>query len=323
MRRRDCLLLASGAIAVPGAARAQPASRMLRVGTANVQPRTAPQWMAFAQRMAQLGYVEGKNFSYDHVQIPNVEAWDAIYREVVSRKPDIVIAAGPEQSLKSARAAAGTLPVVMIAVDYDPIARGHVASLAKPGGNVSGVYSQNAELAAKHLQLVKEMMPGIDTAAVIWDRLSIDYWTALQAVAPKLGVRLKGLELAKRPYDYEAALAGLAAADRRVLVAQSSPFFFLDRVALAEAAIRTRTALMAQLRESVAAGALMSYGAGITDLWVLAADYVDRIAKGARPADLAVQRPTKFQMAINLKTAKAIGLTIPPLLLAQADEVIE
>ena len=323
MKRREVLLLAGGVMAVPGATHAQPAGKMLRVGTANVQPRTAPHWMAFVRRLAELGYVEGKNFTYDHVQIPNVEAWDALYREVVARKPDIVVAAGPEQSLKSARAAAGTLPIVMVAVDYDPVARGHVASLARPGGNVSGVYSQNAELAPKHLQLVKELMPGIEAAAVFWDRLSADYWAALQAAATKLRVRLTGVELAKRPYDYAAALAGLAPADRRVLIAQSSPFFFLDRVALAEAAIRSRTPLMVQVRESVAAGALMSYGADLPQLWVLAADYVDRIAKGARPADLAVQQPTKFQMVLNMKTANALGLAIPTSFLAQADEVIE
>ena len=295
----------------------------MRVGTANVQPRTASHWMAFVRRLAELGYVEGKNFTYDHVQIPNVEAWEGLYREVVARKPDIVVAAGPEQSLKSARAAAGTLPIVMVAVDYDPVARGHVASLARPGGNVSGVYSKNAELAPKHLQLVKELMPGIEAAAVFWDRLSADYWAALQAAATKLRVRLTGVELAKRPYDYAAALAGLAPADSRVLIAQSSPFFFLDRVALAEAAIRSRTPLMVQVRESVAAGALMSYGADLPQLWVLAADYVDRIAKGARPADLAVQQPTKFQMVLNMKTANALGLAIPTSFLAQADEVIE
>jgi putative tryptophan/tyrosine transport system substrate-binding protein len=134
MRRRE-FLGALGSVAIwPLTAQAQPSMGMLRVGTANVQPRSAPQWLAFARRMAELGYLEGNNFPYDHVQIPSVEAWESFYREVVARKPDIVVAAGPELSLKSALAAADKLPVVMIAVDYDPIGRGYITSLARPTG---------------------------------------------------------------------------------------------------------------------------------------------------------------------------------------------
>lgn len=141
MGRRDVLALLGGAAAAwPLAAAAQPAAKMLRVGTANAQPRSAPQWIAFAQRLAELGYVEGKNLTLDHLQISGAAVWEAGYREVVARKADIVVAAGPELSLKSALAAAGTLPVVMIAVDYNPLAHGYVTSLARPTGNVTGVY---------------------------------------------------------------------------------------------------------------------------------------------------------------------------------------
>ena len=222
---------------------------MLRVGTANVQPRSAPQWMAFVRRLAELGYSEGRNFTYDHVQIPGTEAWEATYREVVARKPDIVVAAGPELSLKSALAAADKLPVVMIAVDYDPIARGYVTNLARPDGNVTGVYFQNTELAGKHLQLLKEAFPDMTAATVFWDRLSADYWAALQVAAPQLGIRLAGVEFRDRPYDYARAIVQVAPDARKFLLAQASPFFFLDRVPLAEIALQHRAVTMFATRK--------------------------------------------------------------------------
>mgnify|MGYP001010799182 CR=1 FL=1 len=235
MRRRDFIVLAGSATTATRAAFAQTSGKPLRVATVNVQARTSPNWVAFERRMAERGWIEGNNFVFDYVQLPNPDAWAVLYGEAVERKPDIVIAAGPEQSLQAARSAAGSLPIVMIAVDYDPIARGYVASLAKPGGTITGVYFQNSELASKHLALTKELMPDISTAAVLWDRHSVDYWRALQAAAPQHGVMLAGIELTKPPYDYGAALSSLPPADRRFLIAQSSPFFFRDRAELVEA----------------------------------------------------------------------------------------
>ena len=322
MRRRDFIGLAGSAVAWPLSASAQ-SQKLLRVGIANVQPRTAPNWVIFERRMAELGYEDGRNFVYDHVQIPNVDVWESLCREMVARKPDILVAAGPEASLKAARATAGSLPIVMIAVDYDPIAKGHAANLARPGGNITGLYYQTAELAAKHLQLMKEIVPTTVAATVFWDQVSADYWAALQAAAPNAGIQLKGIEFRERPYDYERAMAGLSAADRQFLIAIASPFFFLDRAVLAETALRHRIAMMGLLRETVAAGTLITYGASNVELWALAADYVDRIAKGAKPADLPIQQPTKFELVINLKTARALGLEVPLSLLARADEVIE
>jgi putative tryptophan/tyrosine transport system substrate-binding protein len=324
MRRRDFIKVIGGAASAwPIAARAQQSAKMLRVGTANAQPRSAPQWVAFEQRMAELGYLEGKNLTYDHVQIPSTEAWESGYREVVARKADIIVAAGPELSLKSALAAADKLPVVMIAVDYDPIARGYVTSLARPTRNVTGVYFQNTELASKHLQLMKDAFPDMATLTVFWDRLAADYWAALRAVAPQLGVQLAGVEFRERPYDYERAIAEVAPDNRKFLLALASPFFFLDRVRLAEFALQHRMVSMSSTREAVAAGTLMSYGASVTGMFALAANYVDRIAKGAKPSDLPIQQPTRFELVINLRTAKMLGLTIPPSVLAIVDEVIE
>jgi putative ABC transport system substrate-binding protein len=316
------MALAGGAAALPGTGFAQQ-GRVLRVGTVNVQPRASPNWQAFERRMSELGYFEGRNFIFDHVQVLNVGDWDALCREMVARKPDVILAGGPEQSLTAAKAAAGAAPIVMMAVDYDPLARGHVASLARPGGTVTGVYFQTAEFAGKHLQLMREIVPGLTSATVLWDRLATDYWRAMAAAAEIAGVRLNGVELDAQPYDYERALAGASAIDARVVFALASPFFFRDRARLSQAALGSGSALMVQLREGVTVGGLVSYGAKITDMWALAATYVDRLAKGARPDQLAVQQPTQFELVLNLGTAKTLGLTIPPSLLARADEVVE
>jgi putative tryptophan/tyrosine transport system substrate-binding protein len=322
MRRRQFLGAIAGVAAWPFAGHAQQATRALRVATANAQPRTAPQWVAFVQRMAELGYREGENLIYDHVQIQNTAGWEAGYRAIVAQKPDIVLAAGPESSLKAALAAADGLPVVMIAVDYDPLAKGYVQSLSRPSGNTTGVYFQNVELVGKRLELLKQAFPNVAAMTVFWDKSSADHWAALQAVAPRFGVQMNGIEFTERPYDYERAMAG-AAAGGNFFYAGGSPFFFLDRVRLAELAIKHRMAMACELREQVVAGGLISYGPSLTAMFALAARYVDRIAKGAKPADLPVEQPTKFELVTNLKTAKAIGIDLPAVLLTRADEVIE
>jgi putative ABC transport system substrate-binding protein len=324
MKRRDFLIMAGGAAAaLPTHAWSQSAPGMLRVGTANVQSRSAPQWVAFQDRMAALGYVEGKNFTYDHVQIPNTQAWEANYRDVVARQPDVIIAAGPEPSLKSALAVSGKLPVVMIAIDFDPIARGYIKSLARPADNVTGVYTQLTEMAGKHLQLMKDAFPDFKAATVLLDAASPDYWAALQTAAARLGVKLTSVQFRDPPYDYEKAIAAVAPEDRKFLVVMASPFFFLDRERLAELALRHRMVIFAQARASVVAGGLMSYGADLNAMFALAANYVDRIAKGAKPIDLPVEQPTKFELVINIKTARALGIDLPNSILLRADEVIE
>lgn len=324
MIRRRTLITALGSTAAawPVVANSQQ-SGMLRVGTANVQPRSAPQWVAFLDRMAELGYVEGKNLTYDHLQIPNEQAWEESYRDIVSRKPNIIVAAGPEQSLKSALAVSGKVPVVMIAVDFDPVERGYIKNLARPSNTVTGVYFQLTELAGKHLQLMQDAFPDFKAATVLWDPASADYWAALQKASLRLGVRLVGVELHETPYDYERAIANVAPEDRKFLVQMGSPFFYRDRARLAEVALRNRMVSVTQARASVVAGQLLSYGPDLDGMFALAANYVDRIAKGTNPIDLPVEQPTKFELVINLKTAKALGITIPPTLLARADEVIE
>jgi putative ABC transport system substrate-binding protein len=212
----------------------------------------------------------------------------------------------------------------MVAIDYDPLARGYVSSLARPGGNVTGISIPQIELTEKRLQIVREAFPDVPAIAVFWDKISADQWHAAENAAPKLGLRLAGIEFREQPYDYERALAQLPLEHRRVLMVLTSPIFAVpDRARLPDFALRHRMASIFSLRQYVDVGGLMSYGVSFTALYRRSAEIVDRVARGAKPADLPIEQPTTFEFVANLKTARALGLHIPPTFLARADEVIE
>jgi putative ABC transport system substrate-binding protein len=325
MRRREFITLFGGAAAAhawPGAMRAQPAG-MLRVGMVAAQPRLSPPYEAFLQRLAELGYQQGRNLDFEFIQAAKPEDYDRGDQELLTRGVDILMAAGPEIALKSALAATNTLPIVMLAIDYDPIGLGYVTSLARPTRNVTGIFLEQIELTTKRLQVVKDAFPDLRAATVFWDWISADQWRAAQSAGPILGLQLFGSELGERPYDYEKALAQAPSDYRAWLFVMTSPFLFRDRARLAEFALRHRAASVFVFREWVDAGGLLSYGPSINGMYRRAAEYVDRIAHGAKPTDLPIERPTKFEFVLNLKTAKEIGLATPTALLLRADEVIE
>ena len=322
MMKRRTFGLVVGAAASPFGAGAQQPPKMLRVGVVNSQPlSSSPLLRAFEQRMAALGYHEGKNFSFEVVVAKSLEEYAQGFQRL--GKMDVILASGNEIALKSALALPGAVPIVMIAVDYDPIARGYVKSLARPDGNVTGLYLQQLELAMKRIEIFKDALPDLQAATMFWDRASADQWNAARDVAGKLGIRLAGVELGDTPYDYERALTEAPAEGRGTLIMPTSPYIFADRAKLGDLTLRHRIVSIFAGREWSEAGGLLSYGASIRDMFAHAADYVDRIARGARPGDLPIEQPTKFELVVNLKTAKAIGVTLPPVLLARADEVIE
>ncbi len=323
MRRREFITLIGGAAAFPLAARAQQAGKMLRVGTASTQPRSSPLWKAFEQRMAELGYQEGANYTFDYLNVPKAEEYETGFRKLAARDVDIIVASGPEISLRSALASSDTKPIVMVAVDYDPLARGYVTSLARPTGNVTGLFLQQIELMAKRLQLLKSAFPDTQALTVFWDRTGLDQWKAVEGAAANLGLRLEGIDLGDPPFDYDKVLARTKPEYRGTIFVLASGFFLRDRERLADFALRNRLVSMFCFREIVDAGGLLSYGPSFPVMYRRAAEYVDRIARGAKPADLPIEEPTKFDFVINLKTAKTLGLAIPPFLLATADEVIE
>jgi len=318
MKRRAFITLIGSAAAWPLAARAQRA--IPHVGIITIQQRISPPYAAFDARLRELGYVEGENIVIEFVTADS--GVDEATKELLRRKVNIILAP-TEPALRSAMAVSRSLPIVMVAIDYDPLALGYVRSLARPGGNVTGIFAQQIELTAKRIQFLRDALPDLKAATVFWDALSLDQWKATQAAAATIGLQVAGVELREQPYDYERALTLAPPDHRNALIVSTSPVFYRDRQQLAEVALRHGIGSIFVLREWVEAGGLLSYGVNFPVLFRRVADFVDRILKGTNPADLPVEQPTKFEFVINLKTAKTLGLEIPPTLLARADEVIE
>ena len=328
MRRREALLglaaAAFGNVYPSGAICAHPAANALSIAAILATPPTVSYWVAFIRRLRELGYRDGENLFVTTFDVR--EDADHLLEKLkdnIKKGINVVVAMGPEMTLKLAIAATSTLPIVMVAFDYDPLAHGYIRTLARPGGNITGLFVQQIELAGKRLELIREAFPRAQAAAVLWDKLSVHQWEAVEKAAKTLGIRVIGIELHEQPYDYERALADASMEATGLLVAMASPIFFIDRERLVDCALKYRMATIFAIREFTEAGGLMSYGVSLDGTMRRAAEYVDRIARGARPADLPVEQPTKFELVINLKTAKALGLSVPASVLARADEVIE
>lgn len=326
MKRRAAMRLAASA-ATLGASRfasAQAPRSQLRLGFASANPRDAVFNVGFERRLAELGWVDGRNLAIEYIDTQGrADLISEAMRELVRRKVDIMMAPGSEASLIAARQATSTLPIIMVAIDYDPIARGHVAGLARPSEQITGVFFQQIELVGKRLQLMQEVLPDLKAATVFWDRLSEEQWVATQKAAPQIGLTLFGVDLGDQPYDYARAFDSAPVDHRRALFPMTSPILFRDRRRLLQFALDRRVATMLSVRELADAGGMITYGASISRLFERAASYVDRVARGAKPIDLPIEQPTQFKLVVNRVTARALGLEIPPAILARADEVIE
>jgi putative ABC transport system substrate-binding protein len=322
------ITLLLGGLFSPGAAEAQQTAKIPRVGFLASSLALTPQLLeAFRQGLRDLGYVEGRNLV---IEIRDAEGrferFPALAAELVALEVDVIMA-GSTPHVLAANRATRTTPIVFAAVG-DPVGGGLVTSLARPGGNVTGLSNLSPELAGKRLGLLKQAVPGVTRVAVLWHpvggggRISKYQLKEADAAALALGVRVQFVE-AKGPADIDKAFADMTTARAGALCVLTGPMFFGERKRLVDLAAKNRLPAMYPWRDGVDAGGLMSYGANLPDLYRRAAAYVDKIVKGARPADLPVEQATKFELVINLKTAKALGLTLPPSVLAQADEVIE
>jgi putative ABC transport system substrate-binding protein len=310
-------------LAAPLSGGAQQAGKVARLGVLLFgTPEGEPNLQAFRQGLSELGYVEGTNLTTVYRSAEgNPERLAGLATELAALKPDVIFALGGDVA-PFARTATNAIPIVM-AVSNDPVQAGLVASLAKPGGNVTGVTFVSSDLAARRLQFLKEAAPAISRVAVLWNPDHVDpEYRETQAAGKVLGVRVQSLEV-RRPGDFDMAFQAAAAERAEAIVVVSSRLMTFNRPRILEFAARQRLPVVAGWGPWVETGALLSYGPDLNASVRRAAILVDRILKGANPANLPVEQPTKFDLIINLKTAKALGLTIPVSLRLQAAHVVE
>jgi len=323
MRRREFLSVLGTAAAWPLAASAQQSRRTCRIGYLHPGRRALNKiLLAFTDRLRELGWVEGKDFVFEQRYADDQpDRLAALAAELAN--VDVILTSGTLAPL-AARKATQSTPIVMGSAG-DPVGSGLVASLARPGGNVTGLSLMSPELGGKRLELLKDIMPALSRTSILWNEAN-PYPAAVvqntQEAASVVSIELLSLPV-RRPDDFERALDIARRERSQALIVVEDPLTSGQMNSIVDFAARNRLPALSGLREFAAVGGLMSYGADIVDLHRRAAGYVDRICKGAGPADLPVEQPNKFELVVNLKTAKALDLTVPPTLIARADEVIE
>lgn len=323
-RRRFQKMLFFAGIATPPliGVRAQPRPK-LRIGCVSLDDgRKATGFIALFERLSEVGYVEGRNLEVDFVLLAP-DATDVLgpYRALVTRGADVLFVTGTDIPLLAARiAAAGRVPIVMLAADYDPIEAGYVESLARPGSNLTGVFIRQPELAAKRVELAYQLFPS-NRRLIVW----IDHNVQQQADAALRAARSLGLEVQplKADYTIEPMFQRIQSLGSPPTLLPAMEFVRVNRDMICRMALERRIPLIAPQREFVESGALLSYGARLDDAYRLAADYISRIAGGSKPADLPIQQPTRFELSINGRTARELGIALSPTVLARADEVVE
>ena len=326
VQRRDFLIAVGAILATPLAAEAQQAGKVYRVGYLSTPTRESVERAleAFLRALQKLGWVEGQNLIIEYRWAEGkVERLPALAAELVRLKVDVIVAPATSGAL-AAKKATSTIPIVMI-FPTDPVALGLVASLRRPGGNITGTtFTAGPEIFGKQLQILKETIPHASRVAVLWNPTDTSALQVreVEAAARSLHISLQHVD-ARGPEEFDSAFAAMARQRADALLVGGTATFLVHRTRLAELAVKSRLPSMWNFRESVEAGGLMAYAVNMTDFVGRAAVYVDKILKGAKPADLSIEQPTKFELIFNLKTAKALGLTIPQSLLLRADEVIQ
>ena len=327
-RRRFLLTSLAGTLAAPLAAKGQQAAKVARIGYLHPNLAASPHLTeAFRHGLRNCGYVEGRNVVIEYRDGEGkFERLPALAAQLVALPVDVIVASGTLAAL-AAKHATSSIPIVFPTVG-DPVTDGLVTSLARPGGNITGVSNLTPELVGKGLELLKEAIPGVSQVAILWqpsgfvERTRNDVRKRTDVAGRALEMRLRFVE-ATGPEDFDRAFSDIVRARAGGVILVTTALFVQQRRRLVDLAAKIRLPAVYGSRESVDVGGLMSYGPNFAESFQRAATYVDKILKGAKPADLPVEQPTKFELVINLKTARALGLTIPPSLLARADQVIE
>ena len=329
MNRRAFVAGLGAMLAAPCAAGAQRPGKTATVGVLVAPGMDDPEfrvlWEAFVSGLRNYGWIENQNVAFARRNaVEGTERYSRPAAELVALQPDIIVTGLGEPAILALRKATTTIPIVML-VAADPVGTGLVANLARPGANVTGMSILAPDLGGKRLAMLKEAAATVGRVAVLWNAAYPGKRAELrdsEATATALKLTLHSVEV-RGPNDFHRAFSDLDRYHPDALVTFADPLTVSNRRQIVDYAMQHRLPLMSELRQFAAAGGLMSYGASLADLFQRAAGHVDKILKGARPADLPVEQPTKFELVINLKTAKALGLTIPPSLLLRADQVIE
>ena len=319
------VILTLSFLVAPLVAKARPAGKTFRIGFLSPLPSNAPgasrNLEAFQQGLRALGYSEGQHLTLEYREAPP-DRLAELAAELV-RLPVDVLVTWTTPAIQAAQQATTTIPIVM-AASGDPIRTGFVTSLARPGGNITGLTILSAELSAKRFELLTQLVPGLARVAVLWNPANpamVLEWHTTQEAGRRLGVHAQSLEI-RGPDEFASAFAAATREHAQALYFTADALFSIHVPQILDSAARLRLPTSFHRREFVEAGGLMTYGVNLPDLFRRAATYVDKILKGATPAELPVEQPTTFEFVINLRTAKALGLTIPPTLLFQATEVI-
>jgi putative ABC transport system substrate-binding protein len=331
-RRNFVTLLTGAAVGWPMAARGQQPGRTYRValvaGGFNagadrgpVMGRGVP---ALLDELRRLGFSEGQNLTMDYRSTNKPVAQFALdLAEMVRAKPDVIVTSGAEPQLQAVMPVSGLIPIVFWANNFDPIERGYVKSLARPGGNLTGVFTRQPELAEKQVELLTQTFPERTRLGALWDAGTVDQFSAAERRVRALGLDLTAVKLETTPYDFASAFQTLADAQSQALLVLSGPAFAFHQKTIAGLALQYRLPGIFILRTYVDVGGLMSYGVDIDASFRRVAHFVAKILNGAQPGDLPVEQPVKYELVVNLKTAKALGIDLPTSLLLRADEVIE
>ena len=323
--RRRLLFAAVLAAAIPGRAIAQQPGRTYRLGWLTVNVSRAEQYNeAFVERLRERGFAEGRNLVIEFRSAQGeVGRLPATAAELVKLNCDVLFVPGAEATLIAAKQASRDTPIVFSANDYDPVATGHIASLAKPGGRITGVTQLQTQLTAKRLEVLSELLPKARRIAVFGDSATVGQLAEVKAASARLKLTLDVIQFKPGPYDYEAAFAAVVGRKADALMMLGSGFFAGARARICNLALNHRLPGMYNNYLWVEAGGLISYGSNFSDTYRRAADKVALVFKGANPADIPVEQPTTVEMVVNLATARALGVTIPASIAARADRAIQ